>query len=153
MSACDTLKTGLVAQATYTSVNDGNLDALTRDTSVVEFVDLGHQVGRECIGAIVALLERLGNVRDGAAHGMDSVAGQWVTAHGENVLDLGQVGQLGSQLLSILGVLELNGSALEQLEAQILAQGSLAAELFDEGIGVLDAVSLCFMPTELLVAH
>lgn len=95
---------------TYTSIDHADLDALAGDTRIPELVDLRHQMRRKGVVARLALRNRL---LDGVPGRMDDVVRHRVAAHREDVLDLGQLGHLGRQLVGILGVLELNGRALE----------------------------------------
>ena len=119
---------------TYTRVNNSNLDALAGDARVPELVHLRHQVRREGVVALGPLRE---DVLDGVAGRVDDVVRDRVAADRVDGLDLWHGGHLGGHLVGILGVLELDGRALEQLEAEVLAQRRLASEVVDQGIGVL----------------
>jgi hypothetical protein len=90
---------------TYTSVDNGNLDALARDARVLELVDLGHQVRRE---RVVALLPLGQDLLHGTTRGMDDVVRNRIAPDRVNALDLGHRGDLGGHLVGILGVLELD---------------------------------------------
>ena len=75
---------------------------------------------------------------DGVARGMDDVVRDGIAPDRVDGLDLWHGGHLGDHLVGILGVLELDGRALEQLEAEVLAEGRFAcSQVVDEGIGVL----------------
>ncbi len=73
----------------------------------------------------------------GIARGMDDVVRDRVAPNWEDALDLWHFSHLGSHLVGILGVLELDGCTLEQLEAEVLSERGLAPEVVDQGIRVL----------------
>jgi hypothetical protein len=119
--------------ATYTSIDNANLDALAGDARISELVHLGHQVRRE----LVPLLPLGKGALNGIARGMDGVVRHGVAPDRKDALDLWHFSHLGGHLVGILGVLELDGCTLEQLEAEVLPEGGLAAEVIDERIRVL----------------
>lgn len=86
---------------------------------------------------LVAAILPLGNGLDRITRGMHDVVRDRVAPDWEDALDLWHFSHLGSHLVGILGVFELDGCPLEQLEPEILPERCLAAEGVDQRIGVL----------------
>lgn len=116
-----------------TSVDNGDLDALASNAGVPELVDLGHQVRSEGVLGGITLGD---NLLDGAASIVDGVLGDGVAADRVHGLDTRHGSNLAGQVLGLVEVLELEGSTLEKLMANILADGGIALD------GVKDRSSL-----------
>jgi hypothetical protein len=71
---------------------------------------------------LVAAVLTLGNGLDRIARGMHDVVRDRVTPDREDTLDLWHFSHLGSHLVGILGVFELDGCTLEQLEPEVLPE-------------------------------
>ena len=125
----------MAPRLTYTSVNNANLDTLPGNSLVLEPVDLCHQVSAEGVATLLPLRQ---DGLDGVTRGMDDVVRDGIAPDRVDALDLWHAGHLGNHLVGILGVLELDGRALEQFEAEVLAEGRFScSQVPDEGIGVL----------------
>ena len=124
---------------THASVDNGDLDAGTQHALRTELVDLGHQVRREGGGACVLALGLAG----GAGHAralagpVHLVLGDGAAVGAEDVLDRGQVGELVLGGLSGLGILVLDGHALEELVVELNLLDGLALNGLVQLIAVL----------------
>lgn len=110
-----------------TSVDDGDLDALASNTGIPELVDLGHEVRGEGVVASVTFGD---NLLNGAASGVDRVLGKRVAPDRVQGLDARHGSNLTGEVTGLVKVLELEGSTLEELMADILADGGIT---FDGG--------------------
>lgn len=111
--------------ATYTSVNNGNLDALALDSILVELVNLGHQVRSISVRLIVPLAEGRSLIR--RANPVDNGFGDVVELHRPHVLNGRRRGNLEGLLLGIVNVVELDRDTLEQLVVEFQAGLALLA--------------------------
>lgn len=116
------------ARATYTRVDNGNLDTLARDTVLVELVDLGHEVRRVGGCFVVPLVEasRLGR---GLADRVDNRPRDLVELHRPHVLDRGRRGNRVGLGFGIFNVVELDRDALEQLVVELHTRRAFTADL------------------------
>ena len=125
------------------SVDDRNLSTLSSDTLRAKLVDLGHDMGRESIGRVLARLSllqrRLGEVEIGAFPD-NLVVGHVEHANRPDLLDDVHVGNLRRRGVYIRHILELERSALEELVVQLEAvvHGDIiATKRLVEGIRIL----------------
>ena len=134
-----------------TSVDNSNLDTLASNTGFSECVDLGHQVRSEGVLGAVTLSDDL---LDGAASGVNGVFGDRVAADRVHGLDTGHGTDLGGEVLGLVEVLELEGGTLEELMANVLADGGIALDRVEDRVGLssTQVVSIGY-PSLMRVSH
>lgn len=117
-----------------TSVDDGDLDALTSNTGIPELVDLGHEVRGESVVASVTFGD---NLLDSAASGVNRVLGNRVAPDRVQGLNARHGSNFAGEVIGLVKVLELEGSALEELMADILADGGITLDGSEDGGRIL----------------
>lgn len=126
--------------STYTSINNGNLNALAGNSLCTELVHLCHDMRRKRVNAIISPRGKETTRRLGAVLGnpFDFGLGHVEELDRVHSLDGRCIGQLGCLFVGLVDVVQLNRDALEQLIVELHSGRTILANRLFESSRILD---------------